>query len=300
MVLEILKKETNMLETSNLLQTPVSKYIVFRFLKIESTSENTQEFSWLSFKEASSYIIELSNSEGIVFREKVAATNNIKETYSYEKAILQPGDDYLFTVEIDPDPQISFLDSYTVNNEESIAESVAQGRNQIKQLDLSEQAKVNLLEQLDFHLIARNEILNIIESIASQVNNSEIVGFLNKFLAQDTAFNLFKKANSADYVLIAISEIANHLAAAHITLDEYIDLLATKNLIFQNQFSKGIELAFFEHNLRESLQTQFMSRAFAGSNCSQVCDTLARKSKWSKVCQVDQCRGCRPCSNVNP
>lgn len=298
MVLETLKKEINMLETSNLLQTPVSRYIVFRFLKIESTFENTQKFSWLSFEEASSYIIELSNSQGIVFREKVAATNDIRETYSYEKAILQPGDDYLFTVEIDP--QISFVDSCNVNNEESIAESVAQGINEIKKLDLSEQAKVTLLEQLDSLLIAKNELLNIIFSIVRQGINSEIVCFLNSFFAQDSAFTILKKANYADDILSAISEIANHLAAAHITLDEYIDLLATtKTLFFKNQFSQGIKLAFFEHNLRERLQSQFMYRAFASTNCHSNCYTLAKKYGWAKVCQSDLCRGCSPCNNVN-
>lgn len=290
-----------MLETSNLLQSPVSKYIVFRFLKIESTSENTQEFSWLSFKEASSYIIELSNSEGRVFQEKVAATNNLKETYYYEKAILQPGDDYLFTVEIDPDPQFSFLDSYTVNNEESIAESLAQGRNQIKQLDLSEQAKVNLLEQLDSLLIAKNEILNIIESIASQVNNSEIVGFLNSLLAQDSAFTLLKKANSTDDILSTLTEIANQLAAAYITLNDFVYLSKIETPLAENLGEQSLRIAYFSKNLQDAeplnfkiMTTSTITNCF---DCRKKAGSDTRK--WIMLCKNSICKQCDECRNLS-
>ena len=106
---------TDTCQTGQSLPIPVPRLIVFRFVTIQPSTNNSQSFEWLAFERASSYIVQLSGSQGIIFREKVLPTDNLRQTYSYRESLLEPRQDYIFTVEIDD--QDSYLDYCHTNIE---------------------------------------------------------------------------------------------------------------------------------------------------------------------------------------
>ena len=245
---------TDNCQTGQSLPIPVPRLIAFRFVTIQPSSDNSQCFEWLAFEGASSYIVQLSGSQGIIFREKVLATDDLIQTYCYKEALLEPRQDYIFTVEIDD--QNSYLDYCHTNNEQKISEYVAQGIKNIKNLD-SKRLQLNLLAQLDSLLIARDELLNIIWGIIRQGSNSEIICLLNFFLAQGFGFKLLAKYSNTDNILRALWQISSQLAAANIVLTDYYNKAGLSQFSFlQGRYSKGIQLALFTQNLQN---TDFIS-----------------------------------------
>ena len=279
-------------QTAQDLPILVSRLIAFRFISIEPADEQSQSFSWFGLEGVSNYIVQLSDSQGIVFREKVAATNNIKETFVYRERLLQPGDNYLFIVEVDL-PRNN-LDYCKVNNEKNLAEYVAKGIENIKSLNLSGKSKANLIAELDSLLVARDEVLNIVWGDIRQGSNSDIICFLNYFLAQVSAFKLLVNASCVDEVVAAFSEIASQLAAANITLSKYLQLSEASLSIAKNIGVRGLELVFFTENM----QRFFQSSQFAVRNASDICtccEMFGKHVGFIVVCEWEKCQGCSRC-----
>ncbi len=301
-------------QTGQSLPIPVRRLIAFRFVTIQPDSDNSQCFQWLAFKGASSYIVQLSGSQGIIFREKVnhQPFDNFRQTYCYKAALLEPRQDYIFTVEIDE--QNSYLDYCHTNNEPKIAKYVARGIKNIKKLDLS-QFQVNILAQLDSLLIARDELSNIIWGVIRQGSNSEIICFLNYFLAQKSAFKLLAKAYCFNDILNALSEIAGQLAAANITLSNYLQLAELQRPLAESLALKSVNLVSLARNL--VFLTQNVQRAFfftpanfnntnllTCNDCEEKVEQLRRDHNLHEnvarnlVCNTlysDDCRNCDLC-----
>ena len=290
---------TDTCKTGQSLPIPVSRLIVFRFITIQPFVHNLQSFNWLSFEGASSYIVQLSSSQGKIFRKKVLATNDFIQTYCYEEALLEPRKDYIFTIEIDE--QNSYLDYCHTNNEKDIAEYVAQGIKNINNLDLS-QIKVNILAQLDSLLIARNELLNIIWGVIRQGSNSEIICFLNYFLAQGSSFKLLANSSHTDDIFNALGEISSQLAAVFFTLGEYLQLSEVQISLVKSLISKGLDIAFFNQNLQLPSQSISFARGASFNSCDSRCRTWINKypDYEELICSKSYCKGCDFCVGIDP
>ena len=282
-------------QTGQSLPIPVRRLIAFRFVTIQPDSDNSQCFQWLAFKGASSYIVQLFGSQGIVFREKVLATDDLIQTYCYKEALLEPRQDYIFTVEVEIAPKNRCLDYCHTNNEPKIAKYVARGIKNIKKLDLS-QFQVNILAQLDSLLIARDELLKIIRGVIAQGSNSEIICFLNYFLAQKSAFKLLAKASRSSDILNALSEIASQLAAANITLSNYLQLSAIQRALSESLGFKSIDLVFFARNIQRTFSLSQLAFRNSSSEICNECEDMFQHYGYI-ICEVfaNKCRNCDRC-----
>ena len=279
-------------QTAQSLPILVSRLIAFRFISIEPADEQSQSFSWFGLEGASSYIVQLSDSQGIVFREKVAATNNIKETFVYKKRLLQPGDNYLFIVEVDLPG--NNLDYCQINNEKNISEYVAKGIEKIKSLNLSGKSQANLIAELDSLLVARDEVLNIVWGDIRQGSNSDTICFLNYFLAQVSVFKLLVSASCVDEVVDAFSEIASQLAAANITLSDYLQLSEIQLSLAQIIAKKGLDLGFFAQNFQGVFQFNQLSFRSSSNRCDwYIC--YEKYPDWACGVLSNFCRDCPKC-----
>lgn len=291
---------TDNCQTGESLPIRVSRLIAFRFVTIDSYIDNSHSFQWLTFEGASSYIVQLSTSDSTIFRETILATDDFIQTYSYKEALLKPGIDYLFTVEVDP--KTTFVDCCNVNNEKNIAECVTQGISKIKELDLFSKLKVTILTQLDYLLISREEILNITWSIVRQGSQSDIIGFLNYFLAQGSAFKLLADTSHADDVINALSRIAIQLAAANITLSEYLQLSGLQLSLADNLVRKAMDLALFAKDIQD-VNFEFPQLTFRTALASNRCDPDCSDPPYSRYkCFAflrHKCGGCRECDPSN-
>ena len=298
---------TDTCQTGQSLPIPVPRLIAFRFVTIEPSTNNSQTFEWLAFEGALSYIVQLSGSEGIVFREKVKhqPCDNFRQTYSYRESLLEPRQDYIFTVEIDD--QDSNLHYCHTNNEPKIAQYVTQGIKNIKILD-STQFQVNILAQLDSLLMTRNELLNIIAGVIRQGSNSEIICFLNYLLAQGSAFELLAKASCSSDILNALSKIASQLAAANLTLSNYLQLSEIQRPLAESLALKSGILVFFAQNIQRDF---FLNTVNINNTNSLTCNDCQEKCQYYKnyfdenqaqnlVCFIYRdCRNCDICSQRN-
>ncbi len=275
---------TNIFHTSKSLSFPVPRLIVYRYFTIDSVLDSRPSFSWSSFgEEVSNYIVQLSGSKGIFWQKEVDKTT---EPYDGE-IILQPGENYFFTVEIDR--QYSCVNSHG-KKEVNIAEDVKKGIRQIEKTGLSRQFVTSIIAQLDGLLIARNEILDIIRGVTRQGSNSEIICFLADFLNQASVFKLLAEARSSDDILDTLGEIASQLAAANITLGDYLRLSGVQKSLAESLVSKGLDLAFFAQNLQKTFQLGKFSRSSLLSSCLPECETYL-----DDICRNPSCSGCSRC-----
>ena len=278
------------------LATPVPLLIVFRFFSINPASENPPRLSWLTFKGASHYIVQLRSSKGIVWREQVKATDESTVTYCGE-IILEPGRDYIFTVEIVPKKS---CEDYQFTQDDKISEYVKEGIKKIKQKDLPNQFKVSLISQLDSFLIARKEILDIIQGVILQGSNSEVICFLDDFIDRASAFKLLADACSSDDILDALARIANQLAAVHITLGEYLRLSGVQKSLTKSRFLNGAEIAFSTQNLQTLSRTSSLDVC---DICQQQYDDYIKQGfspvvSWYMTCAGGtECKNCPVCQN---
>ena len=273
---------------------PVPRLIDYRFVHITPVSENPPNFEWLAFQRVSNYIVQLSDSKGIVWRDTIHSTKEDTVTYCNE-TFLEPGKDYIFTVEIDR--QYSCSDSCN-KKEANIAKDVKNSIKKIKDTGLPRQFITNIITQLDGLLIAREEILDIIRRAILQGSNSEIICFMDNVLSQGSAFELLTKARSCDDVLDLLAQIASQLAAANITLGKYLKLSGVQKSLAESLVSKAVELAFFSQNLEGAFQFGQFANVKASNNCEQpFCSDLG-----DFMCSEyfsDRCGGCKECQEQN-
>lgn len=307
----------NPIQSSKSSIIPVPRLIEYRFFSITPVSENPPSFSWPAFTGVSRYIVQLSDSKGIVWREKVEVGNNCdtnkpkssknsntKEkveivTYQSEKS-LEPGRDYIFTVEIAPNN--SHVD-YSFVQDNKIANDVKDGVITIKKKDLPEQFKISLIAQLDGLLIARQEILEIIQGTIRQGSSSEIIYFLANFLDQASGFQLLAQAGSSDDILDALAEIASQLAAANITLSKYLELSGVQTALVKSIVSKSKNLALFRKNLEGAFQLIQVGQSIFSSSCKSCEDAILScinnggnpRDCKDIVCSHSDCLGCSIC-----
>ena len=268
---------------------PVPRLIVYRFFRLTDESDYLPSFSWLPFTGASKYIVKLESSQGIIW---LKATD--KTTITYDGAtLLQPGKDYLLTVEIDR--QKSYLD-FPIESKERIAQYVTEGMNKIQQTMLPKQLKASLTAQLDGLLIARNEILEIIGKATSQGSNSEIIGFLNNFLDRASGFELLVNALDCDDILDAFGEIASQLAAANLVLGEYLQLSGVQKSLAENLLSNGVDIALYAQKLEGVFQLGETVSVQASNRCDSDCPPYPERCtrRWR-----DKCGGCPECNPNN-
>ena len=271
---------------------PVPRLIDYRFVHITPISENPPNFEWLAFQRVSNYIVQLSDSKGIVWRDTIHSTKEQTVTY-YSETLLKPGKDYIFTVEIDR--QYSCVDSCD-KKEINIAKKVKKGIEEIKDTGLPRQFATSIITQLDGLLIARKELLHIIRGAVKQGSNSEIICFIDDFLSQGSAFELLADACSSDDILDALAEIASQLAAASITLGKYLNLSGVQKALAETLVSKGSDFAFFAQNLEGSLKFEQLSFSTVCEECKQaINDCLQNNSK--KYCKRKYCRAGMPCAS---
>ncbi|MGK7952060.1 MAG: hypothetical protein AB4368_25565 [Xenococcaceae cyanobacterium] len=276
---------------SRAVKIPVPRLIVYRFFRLTDESDYLPSFSWLPFTGASKYIVKLESSQGIIW---LKATD--KTTVTYDGAtLLQPGKDYLLTVEIDR--QKSYLD-FPIESKERIAQYVTEGMNKIQQTMLPKQLKASLTAQLDGLLIARNEILETIGKATSQGSKSEIIGFLNNFLDRASGFELLANALDCDDILDAFSEIASQLAAANLVLGEYLQLSGVQKSLSKNLLANSIELSLFSQKLERAFQLGQTLSVRASGNCYSECQNLPL---WKRCGSnySDFCGGCPECDPSN-
>lgn len=277
-------------QTSKSLTIPVPKLIVFRFFSPTAVSDYLPSFSWLPFEGASKYILKLKSSKQIIWLKEVPATSETTVTYD-GVTLLQPGENYIFTVESD------FRESYLnfqIEQEDKIAQFVKKGINKIKEIDLPKQFKASIMAQLDGLLIAREEILDIIGKARRQGSDSEIICFLNNFLHQASAFESLANAFDSDDILDGLAEIANQLAAANLTLSEYLQLSGIQKSLAGSLVSKGTELAFFSQKLQGGFQLGQFSGLTVLSDCAKC------EANIKAYCRSNDCVGCRVCTGFNP
>ena len=277
---------------SKSLTIPVPRLIVYRLVHITPVSDNPPSFSWLAFAGVSDYIVQLSDSKGIVWRDKVHATKEQTVTYCNE-TFLEPGKDYIFTVEIDR--QYSCVNSQG-KKEVNIADDVKKGIENIEKTGLPKQFVTSIIAQLDGLLIAREEILNIVQGATRQGSHSEIICFLNDFLAQGSAFQLLADERSSDDILDALAEIASQLAAANVTLGEYLQLSGVQKSLALNLVKKGADLAFFAQDLAGAFQLTQFANALASNRCDEDCPPYPVRctGRW-----YHKCGGCPECDPSN-
>ncbi|MDJ0741977.1 MAG: hypothetical protein QNJ32_01310 [Xenococcaceae cyanobacterium MO_167.B27] len=273
----------NISQTSESLNIPVPRLIVFRFVSITSYSDNPPSFSWLSFEGASKYILQLRGSTGIVWRKEVRATSETTVTYDGE-TLLQPGEDYIFTVEVDC--QKSYTD-YQFAQEDRIAKYVKEGISKIKQTDFPNQVKSKLLAQLDDLLIDRNKILNIIQGIIRQGSDSEIICFLDDFLAQGSAVKLLANISCYNDILDGLGLFVSELATTRINLAKYCELSGISTSLIKEIGSKGIELALFARSFNNEMTSQINV-----SSIQPDCKSWCQEHQY--YCGIE-CRLCAHC-----
>ena len=281
------------------LNLPVPRLIVYRFVRVTNILDNPPNFSWLSCEGVSNYIVQLADSKGIVWRDKVPASK--EQTVNYDsETFLEPGKDYIFTVEIDR--QTSYVDTQ-VQQEVNIAEDVKKCIQKIERTGLPKQFKASLMAQLDGLLIAREEILDIIHKAVRQGSNSEIICFLNNFLHQGSVFELLANADSCDDILDALGDFATQLAAANRTLGDYLQLSGVQRSMAQSLVSKGADLAFCTQNLEGAFQLGQFSKPSLLTVCEaceqSIKDCIERGGSKhdckDQVCSHSDCQGCSVC-----
>ena len=285
---------------SQSLNIPVPRLIVYRFVHITPVSENPPSFSWPPFSFSgvsdyvSDYIVQLSDSKGIVWRDTVHSTKTVDSTKEenvtyFNETFLEPGKDYIFTVEIDR--QYSCVDSCD-KKEANIADDVKKGIKKIQDTGLPRQFVTSIITQLDGLLIAKEEILDIIQGAVRQGSNSEIICFLADFLGQVPGFKLLTKASSSDDTLDALGDFASQLAAANITLGKYLLLSGIQKSLAKSLMTKGIDLALFTQNLEGAFQLTQVRASSSMSDCPQC-------REWLKaICRRDECENCIDCEGV--
>ena len=270
-------------QKSQSLSVPVPRFIVYRYFTIDSVLDSRPNFNWLPFEGVSSYIVQLSDSNGVFWQKHVDKTN-----VSYDgDTILRPGNNYLFTVEIADNKNPT---NDLVKTESSIADDVRKGIETIQNTSLPRQFKASILAQLDGLLIARAEILDIIRRAILQGSNSEIICFLADFLDRGSAFKLLADDCVSDNILDVLAEIASQLAAAHIILAKYLYLSAVQQSLAESLLSKGTDLSVFAQNLEGAFQLGQFSRSIRLGGCPQSC-----KNDLANVCQRSECRDCDCC-----
>lgn len=270
------------LQKSQSLSVPVPRLIVYRYFTIDSVLDSQPTFNWLPFEGVSNYIVQLSDSEGVIWQKAVNKT-----TVSYDgDTILRSGKEYLFTVEIADNK--NYTDN-RVKTEANIAEDVRKGIQKIESTGLPRQFKASIIARLDGLLIAREEILDIIRKVIAQGSNSEIINFLADFLSQGSAFKLLANDFYSDNILDILGEIASQLAVANITLGEYLLLSGVQKSLAESLLSKGADLAFFAQNLEGAFQLGQFSRSISLSDCQKCAQEL------DKVCRKSFCHGCPDC-----
>ena len=201
----------NIFHTSKSLASPVPRLICYRYFTIDSVLDSRPTFGWLPCQEASKYIVQLSG-KGLTWLKEVPATET---TVTYDgETLLQPGENYIFKVEIDC--QKSYVNSQ-VEPEVNIVEDVQKAIQTIEGTALPRQFKASMMAQLDGLLIARYEILTILQKATRQGSNSEIIRFVYNSMNQDSACKLLANAGSCDDILDGLGDFASQLAAANIS-----------------------------------------------------------------------------------
>ena len=286
---------------SESLSIPVPRLIDYRFVHITPVSENPPNFEWLAFQGVSNYIVQLSDAKRIVCRDTIHSTQGPIVTYS-NATFLEPGKDYIFTVEIDR--QYSCVDSCD-KQEINIAENVKKSIQKIREIELPRQFVINIIAQLDGLLIARKDILDVIWGVIRQGSNSEIICFIDNFLAQGSAFELLAKSCSFDDILDALGKIASQLAAANLILSHYCyasSVLKSRSIKY---FERTCELTSYVRNMTktENLEPSIFSNKSVLlsqnssnlGNCSPECIDLLNRYGLI-ACDSPHCDGCQACN----
>ncbi len=274
------------LQKSQSLSVPVPRFIVYRYFTIDSVLDSRPNFNWLPFEGVSTYIVQLSDSKGVFWQKHVDKTN-----VSYDgDTILRPGNNYLFTVEIADNKNHT---NDLVKTGASIAEDVRKGIDKIQSTSLPRQFKTSILAQLDGLLIARAEILNIIRGAILQGSNSEIICFLADFLNQGSAFKLLVNDCISDNILEVLAEIASQLAAAHLTLGEYLQLSGIQRSLAESLIIKGTNITFEAKKLTEAYVLNQNIRPIASNDCPACVNHL------KYICNhTSDCQGCSVCNKI--
>lgn len=273
---------------------PVTRLILYRFFRLTDDSNYLPSFSWLPFAGASKYIVKLESSKGIIWLKQVPGTESTTVTYD-GATLLQPGKDYILTVEIDR--QKSYLD-FPIESKDKITQYVTEGINKIEQTMLPKQLKASLIAQLDGLLIARSELLEIIQKATRQGSSSEIIGFLNSFLNQASGFELLANALDGDDILAAMGEIASQLAAANLVLGEYLQLSGVQASLSKSLLANSIDLSSFSQKLELAFQLGQTVSVQASGNCYPDCQDLPLWKRCSGTYK-DSCGGCPECDPRN-
>lgn len=276
--------------------TLVPLTIAFHCFKVNSESNDPPSFSWLPFEGAAKYKLNLLGSQGIIWNKEIIATE--KTTITYDgKTTLQPEANHVFTVEIEP--KENFFNQQT-EPKNLIVNSIKEGIDKIRQSDLSQQFKAELIAQLDSFLIANYEIHNTVKELLKQGSNSEVICFLNNFLEESSPFEMLANACSSDDILEAMISIANRLASAYLTLSDYLAISSVLQERSVEYFDLAIEFAFltkgtnkleafFFHNKSDS----FTPHSLTSSDC-QKCSRLI-EAMGRRACRSRCCRGCEIC-----
>ncbi|MDJ0577853.1 MAG: hypothetical protein QNJ65_22175 [Xenococcaceae cyanobacterium MO_234.B1] len=288
----------NIFQTSKSLASPVPRLICYRYFNIDSVLDSRPTFGWLPCQEASKYIVQLSG-KGLTWLKEVPATET---TVTYDgETLLQPGENYIFKVEIDC--QKSYVNSQ-VEPEVNIVEDVQKGIKTIEGTALPRQFKASMMAQLDGLLIARDEILTILQKATRQGSNSPIIHFIYNSLNEDSACKLLANACSCDDILDVLGDFASQLAAANITLGEYLLLSGIQKSLAKSLMTKGIDLALFAQNLEGAFQlTQFSGLGSLNSceSCAQEIQDCIQQGVLSPAlckhitCIKPECSGCPAC-----
>lgn len=285
----------NTKQESTIPATSVPLIIVFRSFNFDFVSAEPLSFNWLPFEGASKYILMLRGSKRIIWIKEVAA--NVTTVIYDGETLLQPGEDYILTVEIDFHKSYA---NYKWNREDEIALYVREGLHKIEQIDLSNHLKLNIITQLDSFLIARGAILDTIRGVLKQGSYSKVICFLNEFLHQGSAFRLLTDACSFEDIEDALCNIASQLASAYLTLSNYLYFSSASQRLSIEYFEQAVELTSLVKAV-DKLETgavQNKSVLFLPNrnirDCKK-CQDLIDDYGPARACMSRYCKGCLQC-----
>lgn len=258
----------------------LSNLLIFRFLEITPPCNTGLTFSWKALKGASSYIMQLTNSKEIIWRDTVISTDTSRVVYTNETPVPE-GMGYLFTVEVGD----YTIENYEINNDEEVAKYIQTGIEKINQAELPSEFRATVGDRFQELLNCRNEVIDIARSLIAQDNEAEILRFTLYYLEQGGAIESLAEASSYHEVLESVLELANTIAASNIILGRYFSIAKKAASLSEERFSKAVSLALFPQSPQQ-ITASYPSYCPAWYNYSPA-----------QCCSSRECRNYPPCLN---
>ena len=140
---------------------------------------------------------------------------------------------------------------------------------------------------INSNLINKSQFSEILETLFSERSNElEVINVIDAKASSEVS--------CSDNSINILSENAIQLAAAHITLSDYLQLSEIQVSFAEKSSDNGVDLAFFAQNIKRILQFSQLSFTRNSTNCHPACAYLS-KAKRCSTRYLEYCGGCPEC-----